>query len=82
MQADQTASCACAPRCSDAAFVGIEGYRANGSIGELNRNDIKPTAYEEYLFVRSGWIPVLCAPVESWLSLCVLTNHRANIYRI
>ena len=37
---------------SSAAFVGVEGYQANSSIGELNQNDIKPSAYEEYLFVR------------------------------
>ena len=36
------------------AFVGVEQYGANSSIGELNKNDIKPSAYEEYLFVSRG----------------------------
>jgi hypothetical protein len=77
MQAGQKATCACVrvSRCSDAAFVGVEGYQADGSIGELNQNDIKPTAYEEYLFVRFSWMACCALPLNR---RCSLYSHHLS----
>ena len=50
----------------ETAFVGVEGYgSADASIGDLNKDDVKPTAYEEYLFVRSDGRPVGGEPAAS-----------------